>query len=171
MSIGRKEVMLGLVSSRGWIRGAELGVWQGDLLAFLLGSCPALHMIGVDHWRQEGAGEKSKDTGNAPYAGKDMAGAEAKARAAVAAFPQRAVILKMDTVAAASNVTDASLDFIFASHDTESVTKDIRSWRSKVKLGGALTGHDANWPSVTRALDAELPGWVLLEGNVWFFQK
>ena len=44
----------------------------------------------------------------------------------------------------AKNYEDASLDFVFidASHDYESVKKDIEAWYPKVKDNGIISGHD-----------------------------
>lgn len=173
MSGNRKTVLAHLVRENSWRIGAELGLWQGELSAYLLANCPDLCLIGIDHWEASGSGDKDKATGNAPYAGKDMAAAEARTRAAVAPYGSRVEIMKMSTTEAANHVSDESLDFVFidASHDTESVLADIRAWRPKVRGGGALIGHDANWPSVTAALNEEVPGWTLMDGNVWFRWK
>lgn len=156
----RMSVMAGLIQQHRWTRGAELGVWKGDLFGYLLAAFPALHLIGVDHWRPIG-----------PYTGKNMESAEAIVRKIVAAHPGRAQILREDTVLASLGIPDESLDFVFidASHDTESVRADINAWRPRVRRGGALTGHDANWPTVQAALDEVLPGWQLLGGNVWIY--
>lgn len=58
------------------------------------------------------------------------------------------------SVEAASRYADASLDFVWidASHDTQSVHDDLEAWYPKVKPGGILAGHDADWPTVTAAL-------------------
>lgn len=143
------------------MRGAELGVWQGATLEYLLRVHPALHMIGVDHWQPVGT-----------YAGKDMTAARAAALAIAARYPDRCRILESPTVDAAINIDDASLDFVFvdASHDQPSVSADIRAWRSKVRAGGLLTGHDADWPGVTASLNLLLPGWRLLRANVWAWE-
>lgn len=156
----RMTVMAELIRKNRWTRGAELGLWQGALFGYLLAAFPDLHLIGVDHWRAIG-----------PYAGKDMAAAEASVRRIAASHPGRAQILREDTVLASLGIPDGSLDFVFidASHDTESVRADITAWRPRVRSGGALTGHDANWPSVQAALDEQLPGWQLLGGNVWIY--
>jgi len=156
----RMSVLAGLIRKNGWTRGVELGVWEGALFGYLLAAFPDLHLTGVDRWLAIG-----------DYAGKDMASAEAKARKILAAHPGRAQLLKEDTVVASLGIPDESLDFVFidASHDAESVTADIRAWFPRVRSGGALTGHDANWPSVQAALDEQLPGWQLLGGNVWIY--
>jgi predicted O-methyltransferase YrrM len=160
MSQGRKEVLTDLIHSRGWRIGAELGVWEGALFGYLLAAFPRLYLYGVDHWKAEGQ-----------YAAKDMAQAESKVMRIAERFPLRCKILKQSTVDAAQGIPDGHLDFVFidASHDTESVTADIRAWRPKVRRSGLLTGHDANWPTVAAALDQELPGWALRDGHVWTF--
>lgn len=80
----------------------------------------------------------------------------------------------------AGSYEDASLDFCFidADHTYESVSKDIDAWRSKVKNGGILAGHDyverpgfgvtravnerfrrfEIWPGVTNGGDARMQG-------------
>jgi predicted O-methyltransferase YrrM len=156
----RMSVLAELIHRHRWTRGVELGVWEGALFGYLLAAFPDLHLTGVDRWLAIGT-----------YAGKNMDAAEAKARRILAAYPDRAQLLKEDTVVASLGIPDESLDFVFidASHDTESVTADIRAWRPRVRTGGALTGHDANWPSVQSALDEQVPGWQLLGGNVWIY--
>lgn len=63
---------------------------------------------------------------------------------------------------AARRYADGSLDFVFldAAHDTASVLKDLAAWWPKIKPGGSIAGHDADWPSVTAALKpwSELSG-------------
>jgi len=53
-------------------------------------------------------------------------------------------IVKSISWDASKNYQDNSLDFIFidAGHDYESVSKDLKSWYPKVKLGGVIAGHD-----------------------------
>lgn len=48
-----------------------------------------------------------------------------------------------------------SLDFVFidASHDVDSVIKDINAWLPKVKSGGLFSGHDGWSPTVESALE------------------
>jgi len=151
-------VLADLIREHGWRRGVELGVWQGETLAYLLRTFPALRMIGVDNWAAVG-----------PYARKNMAAAEQLARVVESRHPHRCYLVKEDTVAGAQYVADGSVDFVFidASHDTESVLGDIVVWEKKLRVGGMLTGHDANWPSVRAALDSAVPGWKLLDANVW----
>jgi len=85
-------------------------------------------------------------------------------------YGSRAVIIRGDTVMAARSIADVSLDFVFvdASHDTESVKADVRSWRPKIRGGGLLIGHDINWPSVRRALTQLGMDWAEHQANIWY---
>lgn len=60
----------------------------------------------------------------------------------------------MASVDAAALYADASLDFVWidASHATQPVYDDLDAWWPKVKPGGIIAGHDADWPSVRAAL-------------------
>jgi hypothetical protein len=53
------------------------------------------------------------------------------------------------------------LDFVFldAAHDYDNVKADITAWRSKVKSGGYLGGHDYQliFPGVMKAVQEEFP--------------
>lgn len=62
--------------------------------------------------------------------------------------------LQMDSVEAAKQFADASVDFVFidGGHTKEQVLADISAWRPKVKPGGILAGHDADWPEVLAAV-------------------
>ena len=52
--------------------------------------------------------------------------------------------MQMASIAAAATFADATLDFVFidADHSYEAAKADIAAWRSKVKPGGILCGHD-----------------------------
>ena len=80
--------------------------------------------------------------------------------------------IRLTSVAAAAAFSDASLDFVFidADHSYAATKADIEAWRSKVRPGGILCGHDcelrvtaANRPILTANLASdgyELPGSV-----------
>lgn len=61
-----------------------------------------------------------------------------------------------DSSESASLYEDESLDFVFidASHDYESILKDIKAWFPKVKVGGLFAGHDFAdpYPGIQKAV-------------------
>lgn len=70
-------------------------------------------------------------------------------------YPYKYSVIKDDSSVASTQVSDNSVDFVMidASHDYESVKKDILCWRPKVKSGGILSGDDYDWEEVKKAVD------------------
>jgi hypothetical protein len=145
--------MVNLVQQHDWRRGAELGVDKGVLFNMLLTSCPQLHLTGVDTFpvtkRREHCLGLEDEFG-----------------------PDRAKLFVMTTQAASAQVPDASLDFVFidADHSYSAVLDDIQHWRSKVRSGGWLGGHDYNvhFPGVMKAVQHQFGKRVKTwPGSVW----
>jgi predicted O-methyltransferase YrrM len=63
-------------------------------------------------------------------------------------------VLQAESVAAARQVADSSVDWVFidALHDYRSVVADIRAWAPKVKPSGLFSGHDWGRHDVTDAV-------------------
>jgi predicted O-methyltransferase YrrM len=65
--------------------------------------------------------------------------------------------LRMSSIDASKLFENNTIDiaFIDADHTYESVKKDIESWKSKIKQGGILAGHDYHdsWPGVKKAVN------------------
>ncbi len=66
--------------------------------------------------------------------------------------------LKMSGDEAANILNDRLLDAVYidAKHTFEAVRANVRTWRSKVKAGGFIAGHDWPMQAVQRAVIAEL---------------
>jgi len=63
---------------------------------------------------------------------------------------------------------EADMIFIDGAHDYESVFRDIHYWRSQLRDGGLLCGHDANWTDVQQAVNKEFGEVRIIEGtNIW----
>lgn len=146
--VHRAVTLTALVQREGWRKGAELGLEGGETLAYLLGECRDLQMIGVDVW---GHPTNEMDF----YKPWDHSANERKTRQAVEHYKDRVTLHKMTTRDAAALVPDGSLDFVFidADHRAPAVTEDIILWRPKIRPGGYLMGHDINWPSVREAVE------------------
>lgn len=161
----------------GPVIGAEIGVFSGKTSAVLLKREDlTLHM--VDTWK-----------GFQVYPAIVVATHEEQEKnyqAALAATEfaaERRRIMRMESVEAAEQVEDESLDFVFidADHSYEAVAQDIRAWLPKVKTGGIVSGHDYANPEylfgaeVKRAVDeaAKKNGWTLELGDdyTWFATK
>lgn len=152
MSSVHRHTFTAFVQQYGFTRGAELGVDKGILFGMLLRECPNLHLIGVDTFPDA---ERSH-----------------RVPQLVANYQGRASLLPMTTHEASGLVEDGSLDFCFidADHSEAAVHDDIVCWRSKVRPGGWLGGHDYNrkFPGVTRAVNAVFGRRVQTQpGSIW----
>jgi hypothetical protein len=141
----RWDVVAGLLDNP--TAGAELGAHAGKFTEQMLAAFPKLTLYAVDTWAVT-PGYESYDF---PTILMHFSKRTAK-------YADRLIVLPTDTVDAARNVADASLDFVFidADHSYEGVARDIDAWRSKVKPGGILCGHDyyhPRFPGVARAVD------------------
>lgn len=113
--------------------GAELGVMFGNFTAPMLDRFRDLRMVAVDLW--------APVEGYPPYKFK---AALARFREQTRPYRARLTTLRMETVAAAELFDDCTFDFVFidACHEYDAVKADIAAWRSKVRVGGLLCGHD-----------------------------
>lgn len=147
---------------RGWTHGAELGLWDGRTLRYLLEHVPSLTMIGVDIFRDIGI----PDYRDGAW---DHAGNREACRAIEAEYGSRVRVMDMLTVQAAEDVPNGSLDFVFidADHSRTAVEADISAWRPKLKPNGVMMGHDIDWPSVHDAVTACYPSVQIRADNVW----
>jgi hypothetical protein len=73
---------------------------------------------------------------------------------------KRCIPIQLDSISAATNFMDASVDVIYidADHSYESVKSDLNIWYPKIRDGGFICGHDyqvsgGTWPGVTKAVD------------------
>ena len=58
-----------------------------------------------------------------------------------------------------------------ASHDYDSVNEDIRLWKSKVKKGGFVAGHDIDMLEVRMAVQEHNINYDTTVDNVWYWRK
>ena len=83
--------------------------------------------------------------------------------------------VRMDTIEAAQRLeVKADLIYVDASHDEESVFKDIMNWYPKLNKGGIMCGDDALSKDVLKAAQraaAILHLTLLVDGNFWYFDQ
>jgi hypothetical protein len=174
----RAEAILTRIAGVHAPRGAEIGVFAGDLSKRLL-MRPNLELLMVDSWEQA--------VSTSAYGLGDFHGTLTQkqqdeycelTRLVTQFAGKRATIIRKTSLEAAKDVPDASLDFVFidADHSYEACRADILAWTPKVKAGGLICGHDyenPGWPDwgVKRAV-LELFGEPELGKNfTWFVRK
>jgi len=133
----------------------EVGVFRGKSLCYLAREAKeqnkGLRVLGVD-W---GKG----DYGTGSYKPGELIGS-ALANLEEHNLIRDAAVLVASSVEAAKLFPDESAEFVFldASHDYDSVLRDLRAWLPKVKPGGTIAGHDICYGTVAAAVERVLAG-------------
>lgn len=120
-----REDLARLFADLGYVKGMELGVFEGYYSAELCKANPRLQLTSIDCW-ENGV----------------FAEAYAKAQEALKSF--NATLIKSKGDDALDKFPDNSLDFVYidADHRYLSVSHDIYFWNEKVRIGGIVAGHD-----------------------------
>ncbi len=159
--------------------GCEVGVWQGRTSRKLLEALPNLFLYLVDRWcvpplgdtYWQGSVEMVRSTQ------KEFDKVYNDTLKAVKAFKGRYKIIKKDSIIAAFEIPDNSLDFCFldGDHSYPGISKDISAWLLKVKKGGLICGHDYENPNtkteVKRAVDEKFGSDIELSYNKTWFHR
>lgn len=141
--------------------GAEVGVFTGEMSRRLLQRAD-LTLYMVDSWRQHAPDSAYAKTGDyhAKLSEQQQEEYYQHTKKITGFAGERAHVVRSDSVRAAGDIADASLDFVFldADHTYEGIKKDLSAWSKKVKSGRILGGHDYAHPSypqwgVKRAVD------------------
>lgn len=154
-AISHRLVLAQWIQEQGLKTVVEVGVKKGTTFLHLLEHCPDMQIVGVDIW--ENLAQRLPQH-------------EERLRQIVEEkYGERAILMKARSVEAAKRFQDYSLDLVFidADHTEAAVREDILAWRSKVRPGGMLCGHDVNQKGVWNAVTALCPGWVEHEQAVW----
>lgn len=159
---GRSKWLSDLINNRKYVNGVEVGSALGWTAEYVIRTCKSLQeYIVVDDWRPVTEGKLgSFIIDNMKEHFMERIGTHPKLK-----------ILEGVSWEQAEKVPNDSLDFCFidASHDYESVLKDLKAWAPKVRPGGILCGHDINWEGVETALKELHPDYELAGvDNVWF---
>ncbi len=163
------------------IKGAEIGVFNGVLSNYLFRAHPKLHLTMVDAWTVI---EKDSDAGKAgdqlvhihPTSWVNVCGLAYQNTNFAA---NRRTIIREDSVVAAEQVPDESLDFVFidADHSYYGVTRDLKAWVPKVKIDGFVSGHDfedplyPRWGTKRALTDFNIGKVIVGDDGCWCFPK
>lgn len=116
--------------------GVEIGVWKGAFSKEILNNSKLIKLFSVDPWSIENYRSK--------WNKKDIEEAYKIACETLKEFKDRNEIIRKTSEETYNLFPDNYFDFIYidASHDYESVKKDITYWWKKLKKGGIFAGHD-----------------------------
>ncbi len=171
----RYETIAGWVNEFGWTSGVELGVFDGATHFYLLKHCPKLSLLGVDLWGA--AVSKAAPTASGERCVCQYCNETRRARRAATAaqielktthlsrMEPRSRLVKAATAESADLVDAVDFIFVDADHSREGVNADITAWKSKIRPGGRLIGHDWNMQSVREAVAATLPDHKIETGD------
>merc|ERR1712242_413053 len=129
------------------------GVDDGRTSEALLAALPELHLLLVDPYEFAGASFfRDEPTRSEAQAASTLDQVWMR----MGPFRDRAVLICQRSIDAAAWISPSSLDLVFVDgdHAYEAVRQDIRAWRSKLRPGGILAGHDYSLfrPGVVRAV-------------------
>jgi predicted O-methyltransferase YrrM len=159
------------------IVGAEIGVLNARTARELLQHRPLLTHIMIDPWEvpEPGSSYALEADTNAQKSQAEHNKAYLLTKQRTAFAGKRAIIKKMYSAEAVEDIKDGSLDFVFidGDHSYAGCSNDIKLWKSKVKKGGWIGGHDyahPKLPGVKKAVDEAFPGMnIQLDDNrTWF---
>jgi hypothetical protein len=178
-----EKVMPGM---SGIVYGAEIGVAEGNLSAWLLRNIPSLHLTMVDRWAAVSTDHPYYLSGDskAKWTQKQFDAVKQQAVKQTDFAKHRRNIIQMESIEAANLVHDGSLHLVFldSTHTYEGTFSDLNSWVSKVKESGWVCGHDIDFPNqpkwgVRRAVEEYMSTWgygqkpLLGNSYTWFFKK
>lgn len=132
--------------------GLELGVNRSDSFMTLLENCPNISKLyGVDDFKPHHDIWNNRTVDGMEL---DMIRAETLAKHKHTEHKNKIVFIEKNSLEAAKDIEDDSLDFIFidADHSYEAVLADFQAWYKKVKHGGLIAGHDIYHGPVAKAV-------------------
>lgn len=138
------------ISTKGELKGAEIGVRQGVTSEFLLRNNKNLFLYSVDPYAPY------NDVLNLTWNETDQEEFKMNATYRLSWYKPQSKFLIMNSIDAASRLYQfgETLDFVFidAIHTFEAVKEDIKAWWPLLRPGGLLTGHDHRMDGVHEAV-------------------
>ena len=152
-------------NAQGKKRILEVGSWKGrSTHALCTGAAKSGTVYAVDHFGG------SSEVGDWTH-GADADEIFRQFTSNTAQF-ENLIVRRADSLEAVKDFPEGYFDaaFVDATHDFEHVRSDILAWRSKVKGGGLLCGHDfqLGWPGVCAAVRAVVGDPDGVSGAIWW---
>lgn len=157
-------------------RFVEVGSWKGRSASFIgvemIRADKGLHLFCVDHF--EGSDEEIHRTD------RDVINGTLYETFLKNTEPVSGVVtVIVGSSEKAARLVDDETKFVVyldASHDYDSVLKDIKAWWPKVQSGGRLIGDDWAWPGVRKAVREFFQADILLSAQhprlpAWYVHK
>lgn len=141
----RKHFLKHLIESNGYKTMAEIGVRDGRTTFHLLDAISDLTIYGVDLSNKG----YYNDTVKSKYG-------------------DRLIPIEGNSHNVHKKVPMVDIVFIDADHSYNGCRNDILLYRSKVKSGGILSGHDIDFPGVNKAVNELVKVYDVGPNNVWF---
>ena len=134
------DTIIDIINTHKVSKFAEIGVWKSKTTRKILKYCPSIKEYwAVDQWQTlpEGFGHMSRRTKE------DWDNLHQFACTLCLYYPQLKII-RSQSVPSAEIFPAGYFDMVYidADHRYETVKADICAWRSKIKSGGHLSGHD-----------------------------
>ncbi|MBI2593026.1 class I SAM-dependent methyltransferase [Candidatus Daviesbacteria bacterium] len=124
-------------------KGAEIGVNVGHYSEILCKANPNLHLYSIDPWKISSYGPDVVPAEVGIVKNQEAFEANRKeAEKRLSAY--NCTIIQKDSLTAAKDFADNSLDFVYidANHEFLNIAQDLHTWKKKVRLGGILSGDD-----------------------------
>lgn len=120
---------------KGFVKGAEVGVFDGYYSEILCQTIPGLMLYSIDPWEIYHGYRDERFLDN-------MHEAEATAQERLGKYNVK--LMKQYSVDAAPYFNDGELDFVYidGNHQYKSVKQDLELWTPKVRKGGIIAGDD-----------------------------
>jgi len=136
---------------------AEIGVLEGELTKMVLDNHSNVKYIQVDRWQAYSEEEQERENNSTMTFREQKYFDDAKKKNLqnIKKYRKRVKIIEDDSVNAANQVADETIDicFIDAAHSYVGVMNDIKAWFPKVKKNGWIGGHDIQRETVINAVN------------------
>jgi predicted O-methyltransferase YrrM len=146
------------------IVGVEIGVLGASGTVAMLNRIPNLKLYAIDPWLHI-PGKFFEAEQNQEY--HDINYQESINR--TKEFGDRVILMKM-TSDEAFKLLDGSFDFVWidGAHDEENVRSDVQKWKTRIKLGGIIGGHDIQIEYIAKIVKEELGEYQVGEDFTWW---